>query len=60
MAMDKLHWTRLIVYLAGATTANVLASPTNLVVSAVTAKEKDLVWMERLRRSYVLQDQADI
>jgi len=59
-AMDKLHWTRLIVYLAGATTANVIASPTNLVVSAVTAKEKDLVWMERLRRSYVLQDQADV
>ena len=59
-AMDKLHWTRLVVYLAGATTSNVLASPTNLVVSAVTAKEKDLVWVERLRRSYVLQDRADI
>lgn len=59
-AMDKLHWTRLIIYLAGATAADIEASATNLVVSAVTAKEKDLVWMERLRRSYVLQDQADV
>jgi hypothetical protein len=54
-AMDKLHWTRLVVYLAGATAADIETSPTNLVVSAVSAKEKDLVWMERLRRSYVLQ-----
>lgn len=58
-AMDKLHWTRLIIYVATGTTANVLASPTNLVVSIVTAKEKDLVWMERLRRSYVLQGGPD-
>jgi len=55
VATDKLHWTRLIVYFVGATTANILATPTNLVVAAVTAKEKDLVWMERLRRSYVLE-----
>jgi len=54
-AMDKLHWTRVIVYLVATTTANIVNSPANLVVSAVTAKEKDLVWMERLRRSYVLQ-----
>jgi len=47
-AMDKLHWTRVIV-------SSMVNSPANLVVSAVTAKEKDLVWMERLRRSYVLQ-----
>jgi len=58
-AMDKLHWTRVIVYFVGTTTANMLNSPANLVVSAMTAKEKDLVWMERLRRSYVLQDTAD-
>jgi len=59
-AMDKLHWTRVIVYFVGVTTANMVNSPANLVVSAVTAKEKDLVWMERLRRSYVLQDRADV
>ncbi|HIB64032.1 MAG TPA: hypothetical protein EYO33_02640 [Phycisphaerales bacterium] len=59
-AMDKLHWTRLIVYGAAATAADIEASATNLVVSAVTAKEKDLVWMERLRRSYVLEDRTDV
>jgi len=59
-AMDKLHWTRLIIYGANTTAADIEASATNLVVSAVTAKEKDLVWMERLRRSYVLQDEADV
>jgi len=55
VATDKLHWTRLIVYLVGVTTANIMATATNLVVSAVTGREKDLVWMERLRRSYVLE-----
>jgi len=59
-AMSKLHWTRLIIYGAAATAANIEASATNLVVSAVTVKEKDLVWMERLRRSYVIQDQGDV
>lgn len=58
-AMDKLHWTRLIVFLnVGSGTMNVY--PTNCVVQSLTTKEKDLVWMERLRRSYVLQDQADV
>jgi hypothetical protein len=60
-AMDKLHWTRLLILSSGQDDADQLqVGPTNLVVQAVTAKEKDLVWMERLRRSYVLQDQADI
>jgi hypothetical protein len=61
-AMDKLHWTRLIVFTANGNvisppvvTTNLEIYPSNLVVQAVTAKEKDLVWMERLRRSYVLQ-----
>jgi len=54
VATDKLHWTRIIRFsVAGAATLKVY--PANLVVQAVTAKEKDLVWMERLRRSYVLQ-----
>jgi hypothetical protein len=57
-AMDKLHWTRiyLVKYVTGST---VTTQPTNLVVQAITSKEKDLVWMERLRRSYELQGGAD-
>ena len=58
-AMDKLHWTRLIL---GGTPqdGNQLAVwPTNLIVQATTVEEKDLVWMERLRRSYELQGGAD-
>jgi len=58
-AMDKMHWTRLFV--TNVADGEQLAIwPTNLVVQAMTVEEKDLVWMERLRRSYVLQDQADI
>jgi len=59
-AMDKLHWTR--VYwmngsnVPGPTDVQSLLIPAaNLVVQAMTVEEKDLVWMERLRRSYVLQ-----
>jgi len=61
-AQDKLHWTRIIITtFAGGEGVGALAiQPTNLLVQATTDKEKDLVWMERLRRSYVLQDRADI
>jgi len=54
-AMDKLHWTRIIQLTIVGPGATLFVYPTNLVVSAITVKEKDLVWMERLRRSYVLQ-----
>jgi hypothetical protein len=54
-AADRLHWTRLYVFILGTTTAGIWVGPTNLVVSAVTAREKDLVWIERLRRSYTQQ-----
>jgi len=53
-AMDKLHWTRLYVF-PSPTSDTVDIYPTNLVVQALTVDEKDLVWMERLRRSYVVQ-----
>jgi len=59
-AMDKLHWTRLILLDAPTDGQQVAIWPTNLVVQAMTVEEKDLVWMERLRRSYVLQDEADV
>ena len=54
VATDKLHWTRLIVFMnTGA--GRLTIYPANLVVAATTAKEEDLVWIDRLRRSYVLQ-----
>jgi hypothetical protein len=54
-AMDKLHYTRIIQFTIAGAAANLYVYPTNLVVAAVTVKEADLVWIERLRRSYVLQ-----
>jgi len=60
-AMDKLHWTRLVILSSGQEDSDQLQiGPTNLVIQATTAKEKDLVWMERLRRSHVLQNPADV
>jgi hypothetical protein len=53
-AMSNLHWTR-IYFVKFANASGLVCQPTNLVVQAITAEEKDLVWMERLRRSYVLQ-----
>jgi len=59
-AMDKMHWTRLYIMPQVTPTTVVVFCSTNLIVQALTVEEKDLVWMERLRRSYVLQDQADV
>jgi len=60
IATDKLHWTRTIWANGSGDNEVLMIGPTNLVVQAVTAEEKDLVHLERLRRSYVLQDQGDI
>jgi len=57
-AMDKLHWTRLVFLHKAQAGDNLVIYPANLVVQAMTVKEKDLVWMERLRRSYVLQGEV--
>jgi len=59
-AMDKMHWTRLYIMPSVTPTTTIVICSTNLIVQALTVEEKDLVWMERLRRSYVLQDQADV
>jgi len=57
-ASDRLHWTRVFLFDAsgapGATSGYGLY-PANLVCQAVTGKEKDLVYIERLRRSYTQQ-----
>lgn len=58
-ASRKLHWTRVFIttfVTSGADVAGSFAAyPVNLLVQAATMEEKDLVYMERLRRSYVLQ-----
>jgi len=59
-AMDKMHWTR-VYWLNGSGDTEVIIIPAaNLIVQALTVEEKDMIWMERLRRSYVLQDQVDV
>jgi hypothetical protein len=57
-AMDKLHWTRVIWINGSGDSENFTIGGTNLVIQSMTDKEKDLVWMERLRRSYVLQGEV--
>lgn len=54
-AMSKLHWTRVYIPLVAADASVLQTYSANLVVNALSAKEKDLVHLERLRRSYVLQ-----
>jgi len=52
-AADRIHWTRVFVIVPsafGATPTTI--NSTNLVSQAMTGKEKDLVWIERLRRAY--------
>jgi len=56
-AMSKLHWTR-IIECSQAGPTQVIVYPTNLIVMAVTAEEGTSVYLERLRRSYVLQEPA--
>jgi len=63
-AMDKMHWTR-VYWMNGSNVPgpvdvqSLYLPAANLIVQAMTVDEKDLVWMERLRRSYVLQGGAD-
>ena len=59
IATSKLHWTRLIVFMVGGLPARLEFYPANLVIQGTTAREKDLVWIERLRRSHVLQGLDD-
>ena len=54
-AQSKIHWTRVYHIISGGTQAQLDIYPTNAVLQMLTSKEKDLVWMERLRRSYILQ-----
>ena len=54
-ASDRLHWTRvLFCHPTGGLDDNAVVGckPANLVCQAVTGKESDLVYIERLRRAY--------
>ena len=59
-AMNRLHWTRIIWANGSGDSENFTVGGTNLVVQAVSAKEDDLIWIERLRRSYQHHDRAGI
>jgi len=55
-AADRLHWTRVYVMAPpGIGVSSLGIYSTNLVSQAITGKEKDLVYIERLRRSYTQQ-----
>jgi hypothetical protein len=54
-ASDRLHWTRIFVINPSGSEddpGTFAIYPANLVAQAVTAEEKDLVYIERLRRAY--------
>jgi len=61
-AMSKLHWTRVVrITDSGAiapTGSTLKIYPTNLILQVLTLAEKDLVYTERLRRSYVLANEV--
>ena len=54
-AMDKLHITRVVSVIQGGDADSITLGAANYVIGAITQEEKDLVYMERLRRSYVTQ-----
>lgn len=60
-AAERLHWTQVYVFTPGGNeedTGGLVIQAANLVSQAITGKEKDLVYMERLRRSYT-QERPD-
>jgi hypothetical protein len=59
IATSKLHWTRLFVFSTGGVPGQLSIYPSNLLIQGTTAREKDLIWVERLRRSNVLQGLDD-
>lgn len=54
-AMDKIHWTRIFKISRPEDSEQYTIFSTNLIIQALTVAETDLVWIERLRRSYALQ-----
>ncbi len=54
-AADRLHWSRVYWFNGSGANEVIMIPAANLVSQAVTVKEKDLVYIERLRRSYTQQ-----
>jgi hypothetical protein len=55
VASDRLHWTRVYWVNGSGADENLYIPAANLVCKAATAKESDLVYIERLRRAYTQQ-----
>jgi len=51
-ASDRLHITRVIIPLGSGTSEGINIQACNFLIGGVTAHEKDLVYIERLRRAY--------
>jgi len=51
-AADRLHWSRVYWFNGSGPEETIMIPAANLVAQAVTIKEKDLVYIERLRRAY--------
>lgn len=51
-AADRLHITRIVLPSSAVDGAGVYLAGTNFIIGGTTGKEKDLVYIERLRRSY--------
>ena len=51
-AADRLHWSRVYWFNGSGPMEVIMIPAANLVSQAVTVKEKDLVYIERLRRAY--------
>jgi len=54
-AADRLHWSRVYWFNGSGANEVIMIPAANLVAQAITVKEKDLVYIERLRRSYTQQ-----
>jgi hypothetical protein len=51
-AADRLHWSRVYWFNGSGPNEVIMIPAANLVSQAVTVKEKDLIYIERLRRAY--------
>jgi hypothetical protein len=54
-ASERIHITRMITFQAAGSDDVLVIQPQNIIIGGVTAHEKDLVYIERLRRAYTQQ-----
>lgn len=58
-ASDRLHITRIVIPFGGGESESVSIKSCNFLIGGVTAHEKDLVYIERLRRAYTQERNID-